>query len=254
MTAAAARHDAVATLLADAAQQLEQRDLDAASATIERALRIDPNDASLWRLLAEVRHRQGLTAQSNALLAKAAAIDANPGSHTNRQPLPDVAAASVEEPGDAVPRIDNAATRAGQRDRAWVRSQTALAEAIAKYRAAEDSDEAALGVVSEQQQWMATLAERLRKAQLRRERLISALRDRVPIRRSEHRHQGAVDPGNAHRRQSALRYRIPSGHLPPPGMCRAWFPDRPPGHQPPPEPCRDLSHRLPVGAVLVGYN
>ena len=28
---------------------------------------------------------------------------------------------------------------------------------------------------------------------------------------------------------------IPSGHLPPPGEYRQWFPDRPPGHQPPPE-------------------
>lgn len=28
--------------------------------------------------------------------------------------------------------------------------------------------------------------------------------------------------------------RIPSGHLPPPGEVRPWFPDRPPGHQPPP--------------------
>ena len=28
---------------------------------------------------------------------------------------------------------------------------------------------------------------------------------------------------------------IPSGHLPPPGEYRLWFPDRPPGHQPPPE-------------------
>ena len=27
---------------------------------------------------------------------------------------------------------------------------------------------------------------------------------------------------------------IPSGHLPPPGEYRSWFPDRPPGHQPPP--------------------
>ncbi len=29
--------------------------------------------------------------------------------------------------------------------------------------------------------------------------------------------------------------RIPSGHLPPPGEHRPWFPDLPPGHQPPPQ-------------------
>jgi hypothetical protein len=31
--------------------------------------------------------------------------------------------------------------------------------------------------------------------------------------------------------------RIPGGHLPPPGECRVWFPDRPAGHQPPPGRC-----------------
>lgn len=30
---------------------------------------------------------------------------------------------------------------------------------------------------------------------------------------------------------------IPPGHLPPPGECRVWYPDRPAGHQPPPQRC-----------------
>ena len=46
--------------------------------------------------------------------------------------------------------------------------------------------------------------------------------------------------------------RIPPGHLPPPGKCRVWFPDRPPGHQPPPGDCGQLRYRVPPGAVLVG--
>jgi hypothetical protein len=33
-------------------------------------------------------------------------------------------------------------------------------------------------------------------------------------------------------------YRVPNGHLPPPGECRVWLPDRPPGQQPPPTSCR----------------
>ena len=45
--------------------------------------------------------------------------------------------------------------------------------------------------------------------------------------------------------------KVPPGHLPPPGECRIWFPDRPPGHQPPPGDCRELSRRVPHGAVLV---
>jgi hypothetical protein len=45
--------------------------------------------------------------------------------------------------------------------------------------------------------------------------------------------------------------KVPPGHLPPPGSCRIWFPDRPPGHQPPPGPCEELQYRVPPGAYLI---
>lgn len=44
---------------------------------------------------------------------------------------------------------------------------------------------------------------------------------------------------------------IPPGHLPPPGLCRAWLPDVPPGHQPPPDDCRTIKRNLPAGAFVV---
>lgn len=44
---------------------------------------------------------------------------------------------------------------------------------------------------------------------------------------------------------------VPPGHLPPPGKCRLWFPDRPPGHQPPPGDCRVLRREVPPGAHLI---
>src|SRR5918992_3357447 len=47
------------------------------------------------------------------------------------------------------------------------------------------------------------------------------------------------------------RVKIPPGHMPPPGSCRIWFPDRPPGQQPPPGDCYELQHRIPPGAVFV---
>jgi hypothetical protein len=36
--------------------------------------------------------------------------------------------------------------------------------------------------------------------------------------------------------------RIPPGHLPGPGQCRVWYPNRPPGHQPAPFRCSERYH------------
>ncbi|RDD63326.1 hypothetical protein DRB17_02440 [Ferruginivarius sediminum] len=45
--------------------------------------------------------------------------------------------------------------------------------------------------------------------------------------------------------------KVPPGHMPPPGECRIWFPDRPPGQQPPPGPCHYLEYQVPPGAYLI---
>lgn len=45
--------------------------------------------------------------------------------------------------------------------------------------------------------------------------------------------------------------KVPPGHMPPPGQCRIWFPDRPPGHQPPPGSCHELRYHVPPGGYLI---
>lgn len=47
--------------------------------------------------------------------------------------------------------------------------------------------------------------------------------------------------------------KVPRGHLPPPGYCRAWYPGVPPGHQPRPGRCERIfrEHRN-TGAVILG--
>jgi tetratricopeptide (TPR) repeat protein len=69
---------AVAVLVRRADDQRRAGDLEAAAASLERALRISPEDADLWHRLAEVRLGQGdypmvsqLAAKSNALSSPA---------------------------------------------------------------------------------------------------------------------------------------------------------------------------------------
>ena len=74
---------AVLALLDSAGQQVASGDLERAAATLERALRIDPEDAGIWHDLGELRYRQGqyqqaesLAARSNALATGDAALQA----------------------------------------------------------------------------------------------------------------------------------------------------------------------------------
>jgi hypothetical protein len=43
---------------------------------------------------------------------------------------------------------------------------------------------------------------------------------------------------------------IPNGHLPPPGECRIWYPERPPGQQPPPFKCGARARVEPGGWLM----
>jgi tetratricopeptide (TPR) repeat protein len=61
---------AVAALLERAARELEHHHLDAAAATLERALRLAPRNPELWQQLAEVRLLQGELQQAEAMAVK----------------------------------------------------------------------------------------------------------------------------------------------------------------------------------------
>ncbi len=50
---------------------------------------------------------------------------------------------------------------------------------------------------------------------------------------------------------TAVTLGIPPGHLPPPGRCRLWLPNRPPGHQPAARSCNNILVRAPAGSMVV---
>lgn len=44
---------------------------------------------------------------------------------------------------------------------------------------------------------------------------------------------------------------IPTGHLPPPGSCKVWYPHQPPGQQPPHSSCGEAFHKAPAGSLII---
>lgn len=68
---------AVVALLDNAGQQARTGQLDASAATLERALRIEPDNAAIWNRLAAIRLQQGRADQAASLAAKSNALAGN---------------------------------------------------------------------------------------------------------------------------------------------------------------------------------
>ncbi|HFC54124.1 MAG TPA: tetratricopeptide repeat protein [Gammaproteobacteria bacterium] len=72
----AAPSSTVLALLERADTRMEQGDLAAAAASLERALRIEPRNPRLWNRLARIRLRQGNYSQAASLAAKSSSLAA----------------------------------------------------------------------------------------------------------------------------------------------------------------------------------
>lgn len=72
--AAPSDNAAVMKLLDNAQQQTHQAQYNEAAATLERALRIEPRNATLWQALARVRLQQGQPEQAASLAVKSNAL------------------------------------------------------------------------------------------------------------------------------------------------------------------------------------
>ncbi len=69
--------EAVVSLLDDADKQAQGGRLDSSAASIERALRIQPKNPSLWLQLARIRMQQGKLQQAEGLAAKSMTLSLN---------------------------------------------------------------------------------------------------------------------------------------------------------------------------------
>ena len=215
----------VRALVESASRDLAAGRTEQASATLERAQRIEPGNPVIVHYLGQVRLRQGNYQQAEALAAKSDVLSG--GDRTLHERNVWLANAAREAAEQGLPSEELA-------DDEQLALQQQLDEEIAARRMAEAQ--------------AAALREQLAQEQARSNQRNWSRDAEYEDELEEPGMQSAVFDTA----QEADIYRIPRGHRPPPGQCRIWIPGRPPGKQPPPGDCRKLRHRVPAGAWLIG--
>ncbi|NUU36896.1 tetratricopeptide repeat protein [Pseudomonas sp. C2B4] len=218
--AATHSNSASTTLIETASRQYENGQLDQAAATLERALHIQPNNPATLHYLGVLRLQQGQYQQAETLAARSnIRVGRNVELRNRNFQLIQAAqqAQATGTPSSAQADLVAVQKRLGLEAQQRNTAESDVVEpsdagSLAPVKADRVSDSPAIGQpASEGKLQLAT-----------------------------------VQPASAYD-----EVEIPRGHLPPPGKCRIWFPDRPPGHQPKPGKCKKLRHRVPAGAYLV---
>ncbi|WP_150748343.1 tetratricopeptide repeat protein [Pseudomonas fluorescens] len=224
--ALAQSNSASTTLIETASRQYENGKLDQAAATLERALHIQPNNPATLHYLGVLRLQQGQYQQAETLAVRSnMRVGRNVELRNRNYQL--IQAAQQAQSSGTPP--------SAKEDRVAV--QKGLEEETQRRREAE----------------MAVVEQSTPDTGRDPGSFASAETDRVsdaPTAGSAG-PEGKLQMTNLEPVRAYAEVEIPRGHMPPPGKCRIWFPDRPPGHQPAPGKCKKLRDRVPPGAYLV---
>ena len=225
-SAAAQSNSASTALIETASRQYENGQPDQAAATLERALQIQPNNPATLHYLGVLRLQQGQYQQAETLAARSNMRVGNNVQLRNRNFQLIQAAQQAQSSGTPPNAKEDV-----------VAVQKGLEEETQRRREAE------VAVVGQ------STADTGREAG----NFITAEANRVSDVPTAGRvgAEGQLQMANVGSEQAYAEVEIPRGHMPPPGKCRIWFPDRPPGHQPKPGKCKKLRYRVPSGAYLV---
>jgi tetratricopeptide (TPR) repeat protein len=213
-------NSASTALIETASRQYESGQLDQAAATLERALHIQPNNPATLHYLGVLRLQQGQFQQAETLAARSNMRVGGNVQLRNRNFQLIQAAQQAQSTGTPLnAKVDLAAVQKGLEEETQRRREAEVA--VVAQRGADNF----AGAETEPDSSAPTVGRTGTEGQLQ-------LAD--------------VKPEHAY-----AELGIPRGHMPSPGKCRIWFPDRPPGHQPAPGKCKKLRHRVPAGAYLV---
>lgn len=224
--AASQSNSASTTLIETASRQYENGQLDQAAATLERALHIQPNNPATLHYLGVLRLQQGQYQQAETLAARSNMRVGRNVELRNRN-FQLIQAAQQAQSSSTPPNAKED----------LVAVQKGLEEETRRRREAEMA-------VAEQ-----STPDTGRDAGNFARTKADGVSDSPTAGRP--RSEGELQMASVEPEPAYDKVEIPRGHLPPPGKCRIWFPDRPPGNQPAPGKCKKLRHRVPFGAYLV---
>ena len=224
--APAQSNSASTTLIETASRQYELGELDQAAASLERALHIQPNNPATLHYLGVLRLQQGQYQQAETLAARSN-IRVGRNVELRNRNFQLIQAARQAQTTNTPPHAkeDQVAVQKGLEEESQRRR---AAEMAVVEQSTPDPGRDAGNFAR------ATADQALDSPTAGRPRPEGTLQ------------RASVEPAPAYD-----GVEIPRGHLPPPGKCRIWFPDRPPGHQPKPGKCKKLRDRVPSGAYLV---